>query len=585
MQLVAYGAQDIYLTGNPQITFFKVVYRRHTNFAMESIEQTFSGLTNFGNKVVCTIARNGDLVSNIILEVDLTIEKTDQKGAGGTQLTDNDFKHIRGLGHKMIKYVEVSIGGQRIDRHYGEWMDIWTQLSLPAGKLNQLTSMIDGSLPNLEDLSESVRASLINTDGGEIPSSTSIQPPMTNVRRLYIPLQFWFNRNPGLALPLIALQYHEVKIQIEFAKKEEIRWCIPQVTFPARNDACGNNCNVNGCSPCLTPEDKCWDVATFNPRSRLCRTNIDSASLYCNYIFLDTDEIRRFAQVSHEYLIDQLQRTSQSTCPGYQSSTVMNIPIEFNHPVKALYWVAQRQAAPLDGGMHGQDNILNRAYTYDFTVNHVGNPQTGVETDSEFIESAKIQLNGNDRFRERDGSYFRLVQPYQHVGWAPDQGRLSSVVKRCCNNLANLCSDTDNKLIKYQNQANPEKGYISMYSFGLKPLEHQPSGTCNFSRIDNANLLLKIRPRGETSCFANPNNCAGGDNGATVGCRDSSNRSADNTFSSLSGECPPGTQLCGPCVCGVSKEVDCSDVQVRVYANNYNVLRIMSGMGGLAYSN
>lgn len=366
MQLVAYGAQDIYLSGNPQITFFKVVYRRHTNFSMESIEQTFNGSADFDRKVTCTISRNGDLISRVYLQATLTNNAT---GA-----TDIEY-----AGHKLIKSVEVEIGGQRIDKHYGDWLAIWNELTQTAGHLDGYKAMT--TLPALPA-------------GG---SAKTI---------LYVPLQFWFCRNPGLALPLIALQYHEVKINIEFASMTTVGGAGADIDF-------------------------------------------GSASLYVDYIYLDTDERRRFAQVSHEYLIEQLQFTGDESASS-------KIKLNFNHPVKELIWVEQE-----DGDGVGE-------YTSTYT-------------------DAKLQLNGHERFSARAASYFQLVQPYQHHERVPEATK-----------------------------------YINVYSFALKPEEHQPSGTCNMSRIDNATLNL------------------------------SSVESANT---------------------------------VKVFAVNYNVLRVMSGMGGLAYSN
>ena len=224
MQLVAYGAQDIYLSGNPQITFFKVVYRRHTNFSMESIEQTFNGNPDFSKKVTCPISRNGDLIHRIYLQAELP-----EAPATGTMWS----------GHKLVKSVEVEIGGQRIDKHYADWLHIWNELTQTEGHWEGYKLMVNGS-----DALD------------EFPSgSTDVA---NNV--LFIPLQFWFCRNPGLALPLIALQYHEVKINLEFGSSDEVM-------------------GASGKS-------------------------LSSASLFVDYIYLDTDERRRFAQVSHEYLIE-----------------------------------------------------------------------------------------------------------------------------------------------------------------------------------------------------------------------------------------------------------------------------------------
>ena len=338
LQLVAYGAQDVYLTGNPQITFFKVVYRRHTNFSIESIQQTFNGTPGANKRVTCQISRNGDLVHK--LYVVLNEDATD--------------------GRDSIAKVEVEIGGQLIDRQYGDWMKIWNELTLPIGKKTGYDNMIKGS-----------------TAG-----------------KRYVPLEFWFCRNIGLALPLIALQYHEVKINIEFA------------------------------------------------------SNITDATLWADYIFLDTDERRRFAQLSHEYLIEQVQFTGEETLSG---TTGGSVKLSFNHPVKELIWKGS-------GGSGA-------------TTGHCG--------------TAKLMLNGNDRFAEREQKYFTHVQPYQHH--------------------TNI----------------PTGNTINVYSFALKPEEHQPSGTLNMSRIDTAQLKL-------------------GGGGAD---------------------------------------------KVNIYAHSYNVLRILSGMGGLAYSN
>jgi hypothetical protein len=385
MQLVAYGAQDIYLTGNPQITFFKVVYRRHTNFAMESIEQTFNGAVAFGTRVTATISRNGDLIKDMWLEVSVSAS------------TGSKY----GVGNVLVKQVEIEIGGQLIDRQYGEWMDIWSELSVPEGKRVVYDEMVG------------------NASAGNA------------LRKLDVPLMFWFNRNPGLALPLIALQYHEVKINLDIAS-------------PA--DAYAGN------SPTL------------------------SMKLWVDYIYLDTDERRRFAQVSHEYLIEQLQFTGDASISGGSFRTELN----FNHPCKELIWVYQT-AAQARGAGNGSDPCK-------FAPLEVGTSENG--------PSAILKLNGQDRFQERRMEYFRRVQGFKHHTHSVRTGNAQ---------------------------------YIYLYSFALNPEEHQPSGTCNFSRIDNTILSF--------------NNLSGlGEGGASAGI-------------------------------------------VKVFAVNYNVLRIMSGMGGLAYSN
>jgi len=376
MQLVAYGAQDIYLTGNPQITFFKVVYRRHTNFAMESIQQSFNGTANYGNRVSCIVSRNGDLVHRMWFEA--TVETKTSSAALEANVE---------VGNALVKSAEVEIGGQRVDKQYGNWMSIWSELSLRKGQL-----------PGYNELVQKVNADKALTSSG------------TEQKKVVrVPLQFWFCRNAGCALPLIALQYHEVRINLELCAKGDIA---------------------------VTPAQL---------------KDLSSTGLWVDYIYLDTDERRRFAQVSHEYLIEQVQHTGVETVAD---GTASKVRLNFNHPVKELVWAV--------------------------SASSTAKPTLFVGT----TDTIKLQLNGHDRFSERSGDYFRLVQPYQHHMNAPTRN-------------------------------------LYCYSFALLPEEHQPSGTCNFSRIDNATLNL----------------------------------TADG-----------GTAL-------------------WVFAHSYNVLRVMSGMGGLAYSN
>jgi hypothetical protein len=224
MQLVAYGAQDVFLTGTPEITFWKVSYRRHTNFAMESIEQTFSGQADFGRRVTCTISRNGDLAYRTYLQV--TLPEINQSMAASTTGSAVYARWLDFVGEQLISQVEVEIGGQRIDRQYGDWLHIWNQVTMTSeqqrgyfkliGNTTQLTYMID---PTFAAISGPCAASGAPT---QVCAPRSALPETT----LYIPLQFWFNRNPGLALPLIALQYHEVKINLDIRPIGECLWAV-----------------------------------------------------------------------------------------------------------------------------------------------------------------------------------------------------------------------------------------------------------------------------------------------------------------------------------------------------------------------
>ena len=442
LQLVAYGAQDVYLTGNPQITFFKVAYRRHTNFALEAIEQSFNGNPTYGSRVTCQITRNGDLINRVYFV------GTVSNGNDVAALANNDNNCIALVpyfGLKLLKTIELEIGGQRIDKHYSEWLYIWNELSLPQGKRDGYKLMVGGDKLN-----------------------RSIVLQAAESYSVYVPLEFWFCRNVGLALPLIALQYHEVKINIEF---ENVSNMVDK----------GNNYSDRAF---LLKDGRSTGAALLSSETEKLNSGFSgdtskltlAASLWVDYIFLDTDERRRFAQLSHEYLIEQLQFTGSDTVSA-GSNSLKSIRMNFNHPCKELIWVIKPTPK-------GNDLAKQTIYWNNFTNRNTDNQYVLAKNP---VTIAKIQLNGNDRFAERKGSYFSVVQPYQH----------------------------------HENTPNNFNTGINVYSFAIKPEEHQPSGTLNMSRIDTA-------------------------------------------------------------VLSVASEVDGS---IYIYTVNYNVLRILSGMGGLAYSN
>ena len=551
---------------------------------MESIEQTFNGQADFGRRVQCVISRNGDLAYRTYLQV--TLPEINQLMGVGTYVngsTTASGVYARWLdfpGEQIIAQVEVEIGGQRIDRQYGDWMHIWNQLTMTTeqqrgyfkmiGNTTQLTFITDPSFSDVDGPCDSTAPRQVCAPRNALPETT-----------LYIPFQFWFCTNPGLALPLIALQYHEVKINLDIRPIDECLWAVTSL-----------NCNSG---PTITAATQ-YAPGRPVPATIAYNQSLVAASLYVDYIFLDTDERRRMAQNPHEYLITQLQFTGDESV----GSSSNKIKLNFNHPVKELIWIVQPDqnvdycsslvcdallfkvlgAQPFNytdaidalpnaihafggpqsiaatpdsyinaaglfqdagadddyfpagwsGYWHGPSNPYNEAnlggvqvpapdgsagnvvngqyngYVVDNSIKHglnesaVSDAGTFVLTETSLdmhcwgqnpVVTAKLQLNGQDRFSEREGSYFSWVQPYQAHTRNPDEG-------------------------------------INVYSFALRPEEHQPSGTCNFSRIDNATLQLVL-------------------SNATV----------------------QGTNT----------------AKVRVYATNYNVLRIMSGMGGLAYSN
>ena len=411
MQLVAYGAQDVYLTGNPEVTFYQAKYKRHTNFAMENIEQTVNGTAANSGRVSVTVARNGDLVGDMYLELESAIAATATAEAGDCNW----------VAERAVSSVELSIGGQRIDKHYQKWWRLYSELYLDEAKKatwGKMTTAADGST-------------------------------------VYLPLVFFFNRNPGLYLPLIALQYHEVRIDIDLAS----------------------------------------DFDTFLNKSVF--------KVWANYVYLDTEERRRFAQKGHEYLIEQVQHTGTDTV---DPSATKQVRLSYNHPVKELVWCFSNTAAKsslwnftaknlvtevaLESNQTA-DNLDSNCYV---PISNLGTPMYATKLSTEAfteenagqLETFKLVLNGQDRFKEQKGKYFNQVQAYNHHSGCPAPG-------------------------------------VYSYSFALKPEEHQPTGTCNFSRIDNAQVAVKMAAGTATS--------------------------------------------------------------MHMFATNYNVLRIQSGMGGLAFSN
>jgi hypothetical protein len=450
LQLVAYGAQDAYLSGNPQITFWKGLFKRHTNFAMEPFRVNLTGQASWGTKSSAILGRHADLITSSYIEVEL--ENADMV----------DGVLLEGEGLNLVNYVELDIGGQVIDRQYGEFMFLWSVLTLPYDKYILHNTLQRGTKTN--------------------DSCTATgRPSRKNV--YYIPLMFFFCRNPGMALPLIALQYHEVKINILWNDAKMIYQTWKATTAGA---------TAADYPGYVKPADAAFGAVKSKS------VGPERANLLVDYVYLDVEERRRMAQESHEYLIEQTQFNEDKGITTAQN----RIDLTFNHPVKELIWVTQaswkrncRLSSPLNTteefGVSGTDYYENRKQI------------SPLEFD-DIIYDCSLQLNGQDRVPSLPGKYFRLVQPYQHHS----------------SGVSSLGYDSEKDDIG-----------LYMYSFAIKPEEHQPSGTCNFSRIDTATLVFSV------------------DGSVAI------------------------------------SETDLENYGIRVYAINYNILRVMSGMAGLAYSN
>ena len=471
MQLVAYGAQDVYLTGEPKVTFFQTAYKRHTNFAMETVQQTVSGALTSGGLTSVTLSRSGDLVGDMFV----VLQPTSSSSSNLT--TNNSGVDMAWVAERAFTSVEVFIGGQSIDKHYQTWFRLYAEVFLNDTKKQNYGKLC--SCPTVN-----------------YPSGSLITSP----GYVYLPLIFWFNRNPGLYLPLISLQYHEVRIDFTIS---------PQYS------------SYFGTNP---------------------------FAVWANYVYLDTTERESFAKKPSEYLIEQVQYINADPVGSTNENTPSVIRMQYNHPVKELIWCYQVPSFSSNPNSlwNFSSSVSNVNVTVDpsklagslapFSPAHVGAPalfvpspfasnlyvnqtftgavgttmnvQSNVLSGNVFwIESgvpvassnaafgqevgpmhqAKIILNGTDRFVPQYGKYFNQYQPYQYHSGVPYPG-------------------------------------IYVYSFALKPEELQPSGTCNFSRIDFAQIAVNLK----TGMPA---------------------------------------------------------LNQRMFAVNYNILRVQSGLGGLAFAN
>lgn len=331
LQLVAMGKQDVFLSGNPQITWFKMVYRRYTNFAIESQPMYFDGDPDFGKRLTCLVPRRGDLLGAVFLEVTLPSLTLASNG--------DPASYVNAIGHALIQDISIEIGEQEIDKQTGEWMEIYSNLTTTAEKkfgFYDMIGKVDGYIP----------------------------PTLYGPFKLYIPLRFWFNKNPGLYLPLLALQYHPVRINITLRPLQQLFWSGELV----------NNC----------------DTTTVN------NAKITNMQLWGDYVYLDVEERRRFVSTAHEYLIEQVQYTNPLGLPA--SAPAFPLSLEFNHPIREFIWVIKR-------------DIMDSYHEW-FNFSSLSISEVGTRTD--LLGTAQFQFDGLDRFQTRDAGYFRLVQPWQY---------------------------------------------------------------------------------------------------------------------------------------------------------------------------
>jgi hypothetical protein len=551
MQLVAYGAEDLFLTGNPQITFFKVVYRRHTNFSMEYIRQYFIVKPNLSttlySKATVKIERNADLVNDIYLVIDLpNIYSSSLENFGWTP----------SLGQAFINSAELLVGGQIIDTQYGQWLNIWSQLSQDRSKQLQYNRLINNTVqyvvpnPYYGALSEKIQ-------GPDSPVPGEPIYPTINKSRIYLPLNFWFCGNSGLALPLIALQYTEVTVNIEFAPLNNIfamgnpaispkELFYPTVKHSKFNDELFKSLRDGSQGAVWDFTNIFWKFVNGTTLPGVISGDIGwNQNIYidANFIYLDEDERKRFALTVNEYLITQVQRNIFRGLTGPNTTVELNM----HHPIEELIWVFQRDNVDAINSWFNYSNVpgisdptaLYRGFAFDIidkfsyytylmmetsaiptesiykslgpifisngltitdfwkSLNKHGPnylPSSSLDAFDNYVNimyTATIKFNGHDRNEIRDEKFYSTLENYRYHTGAPDMAST-----------------------------------IYIYSFGTKPEEVQPSGSCNFSRINKVEIQFQLRDTTEE----------------------------DYTYI------------------------------LYAYSRNYNVFRIMAGIGGLVFS-
>lgn len=536
IQLVAHGAQDVYLTSDPQITFFKLLYRRHTNFSAESIVQNFSSAANFGETVSCTLTRSGDLIGKIFLHVEIPAIPKFINSNTGEEDKIKKMAWVQNLGYALIQEISIEIGGKLIDRQYGEWLYIWSELT------NKQDRALDKMI-------------------GNVPSIYQFTNGKTGYK-LYIPLQFWFCRNSGLSLPLTALSSSDVKIIISFRKLEEcyrigpthsiemVEDIIPfksgdyieqtiknqtiygyvigynylskklyyikivsptatKKTFESIQTTTISDTILDNNDNAVNTSYRIYNVithtyATPRPNSKEImeqlnipqRPKLVNACLYVDFVYLDDDERSKFVKTNHEYLIEQIQFNQMV---GISSPNVKQ-KLALNHPCKAHYWVIQMDSLVGTGTINDLFNYTTSPIHYpkkDAYINNLPvatmNNQNRLDNHDRYygkniLITGKLMTNGQSRFKTRNSEYFNWIEPYEHHHRGSSPG-------------------------------------IYTYSFAIYPEEIQPSSAINMSKIDDINMMMRLH----------------------------------NTITPQ------------------------NMVKIRSYTINYNILRVAFGLGGLVF--
>ena len=389
LQLAFKGPQDAYLSGRPQMTYFKAIYKRYTNYAKECIWIPFDGNPKQGGKSTAILERQGDLVQEAFITADIAVVATDLTGSIDATISNN----LAYAAERIIESVDLYIGQQLIDKHYQRWWRIFSELNHDDAKKAQYSKMTT--------------------------------PDSVGTNKIYLPLNFFFNRNPGLALPLISLGNQQVRIV----------------------------CNWNN-------DEGVWTGVTSTPQV------VDSSiKFWANYVFLDQEERNVMTERDQSYLIDQVQFSGSETITATSpAGTVQRIPLNFKHPVKELVW-----CFPNDTQSQKQYNFtkksvnVNEVITNGQSEPHLSggtvrlfNGEIMSETADGPLSSMYIEINKSKVAEEQGGKYYNSVQSQQHHTGCPIPGLYS-------------------------------------YSFALRPESIKPTGSCNFSRIQDAACFVRTK--------------------------------------------------------------------------------------------
>lgn len=503
MQLQAYGGENNYLNGNPELTFFKSVYRRYSNFSMELISLNLDGPSELSNdseiKLSCKIDRSGDLLSNMYFVFtlpDIFSGYDDSVSESNAEHSLYKFRWIQFIGTEIIKTATLTIGGNKISVLYGSWIRIWHEMfsKTNVDLFNEMTGNVgEMFMPDFSNgYNNEYPTSTLSPDLTSDPASTSfsaystnpyLRPPSIRGRKIIVPLNFWFSENPGLSLPLLALQYHEVYIDIELRRLSELYTIVEtdetssdfkkRVSPNVLNDKHHMMNFITNISPSKFTYGEDFSVDTYTGWSF-------DPYIDVNYTFLGEEERTRFVDVSHSYLIHQVQRHEFL---GLKESETLDLFL--NNPVKSIIWMGVRddyeavnkygnytkwELEVFDEGAlpylrvsvgettideEASGTVITDSLMEEYEANTICHKFNYTEYGQDIFKSARLMFNGISRFESRTGDYFNHLQNLQHktTNWIPGV----------------LC-----------------------YHFSLNPTDIQPSGACNMSMVKSVQLEIEL---------------------------------------------------------------------------------------------